>query len=151
MDGIIKYMDKITELIKDEIKRQYKSLKQFSDVSGIPYSTLSNALSRGVGTMSYDSVVKICNILGLKQAYDTDLTIFNEQFKEICAMLEDLDEQGVHTVKTILQVEYDRCKKNWRSPKLKSFNGIAIASEELDINKQRKVKALLKQSISDGY
>ena len=145
-------MDKITQLIRDEIKRQYRSLKQFSDASGIPYSTLSNALTRGVGSMSYDSVVKICNLLGLKQAYDTDLTIFNEQFNEICTLLEDLDEQGVHTVKTVLQVEHDRCTKGSKTPRLKSFNGIAIASEELNIDTQNRVKALLKQSAakSDG-
>ena len=52
-------MDSITILIRDEIKRQYKSVKKFSEVSGIPYSTLSNALTKGVGGTSYDTVIRI--------------------------------------------------------------------------------------------
>ena len=34
-------VDSITKLIKTEIKRQYKSVRKFSEESGIPYSTLS--------------------------------------------------------------------------------------------------------------
>ena len=73
-------LDSITNLIKSEIKRQYKSVRQFSEKSGIPYSTLSNALSKGIGGTSYDSVINICIFFYLKQAYDADLTIFNNQF-----------------------------------------------------------------------
>ena len=40
-------MDSITILIKNEISRQYKSVRHFSEISGIPYSTISNALARG--------------------------------------------------------------------------------------------------------
>lgn len=80
-------VDSITKLIKTEIKRQYKSVRKFSEESGIPYSTLSNALSKGIGGTSYDTVIRICKLLNLKQAYDADLTIFNDQFYEICAML----------------------------------------------------------------
>ncbi len=46
--------DSITNLIKSEIKRQYKSLRKFSEESGIPYSTLSNALSKGIGFNTSD-------------------------------------------------------------------------------------------------
>ena len=102
-------MDSITILIRDEIKRQYKSVKKFSEVSGIPYSTLSNALTKGVGGTSYDTVIKICKLLNLKQVYDADLTIFNDQFYEICSMLSKLDVKGVHAVKSILTLEYNRC------------------------------------------
>lgn len=139
-------MDNITQLIKDEIKRQYGNLKHFSEASGIPYSTLSNALARGVGSMSYDTVVKICNLLGLKQAYDADLTIFNEEYNQIMALLEDLDEQGVHTVKTILQVEHDRCTS--REKHLKSFNGIAIATDANEA-KRNKIRSLIKESADE--
>ena len=105
-------MDRITALIKTEIKKQYKSVRQFSEKSGIPYSTLSNALSKGIGGTSYDTVNKICNLLNIKQAYDADLTVFNDQCYEICAMLSALDEHAVHTLKTVLKIEFDRCTKN---------------------------------------
>lgn len=129
MDAVL---DSITKLIKNEIKRQYKSIRQFSEKSGIPYSTLSNALAKGIGGTSYDTVIKICKLLNLKQAYDADLTIFNDQFYEICAMLAALDERGVHTVKTILSVEYDRCTNN-TPPSIKAYNGLSVAGRGIDI------------------
>ena len=126
-------LDSITRLIKSEIKRQYKSVRQFSEKSGIPYSTLSNALSKGIGGTSYDTVIKICQMLNLKQAYDADLTIFNDQFYEICAMLAALDERGVHTVKTILSVEYSRCTNSSSAPVVKAYNGLTVAGGSLGI------------------
>ena len=110
-------MDSITQLIKTEIKKQYKSVRQFSEKSGIPYSTLSNALSKGIGGTSYETVVKICTMLNIKQAYDTDLTAFDEHCYEICSMLSALDEHAVHTLKTISRVEYERCTRNKQSHK----------------------------------
>ena len=104
-------METITQLIKTEIKKQYKSVRQFSEKSGIPYSTLSNALSKGIGGTSYETVIKICNLLNLKQAYDADLTVCNEPCYEIFTMLSSLDERALHTLKTILSVEHERCMK----------------------------------------
>lgn len=102
-------MDKITKLIKAEIKKQYKSVRQFSEKSGIPYSTLSNALSKGIGGTSYDTVIKICKLLNLKQVYDADITVFDEHCYEIYKMLAALDERAIHTLKTVLTVEHERC------------------------------------------
>ena len=123
-------MDKITQLIRSEIKKQYKSVRKFSEKSGIPYSTISNALSKGIGGTSYETVIKICNILNLKQAYDADLTVFDEHCYEICTMLSALDEQAVHTLKTILSVEYERCTNGKK--KHKPQERVAIVSESLN-------------------
>lgn len=127
-------MDSITELIKSEVKKQYKSVRQFSEKSGIPYSTLSNAFSKGIGGTSYDTVLKICKMLNLKQVYDADLTIFNDKFFEVCSMLSELDEQGVHTVKTVLTVEYNRCKSDIEEPVVKAHNGLSFAGKSFQIN-----------------
>lgn len=127
-------MDSITELIKSEVKKQYKSVRQFSEKSGIPYSTLSNAFSKGIGGTSYDTVLKICKMLNLKQVYDADLTIFNDKFFEVCSMLSELDEQGVHTVKTVLTVEYNRCKSNKEEPVVKAHNGLSFAGKSFQTN-----------------
>lgn len=127
-------MDSITELIKTEVKKQYKSVRQFSEKSGIPYSTLSNAFSKGIGGTSYDTVLKICKMLNLKQVYDADLTIFNDKFFEVCSMLSELDEQGVHTVKTVLTVEYNRCKSDKEEPVVKAHNGLSFAGKSFQTN-----------------
>ena len=124
-------MDKITALIKTEIKKQYKSVRQFSEKSGIPYSTLSNALSKGIGGTSYDTVNKICNLLNIKQAYDADLTVFNDQCYEICTMLSALDERAVHTLKTILKIEFDRCTKSKVS--LNAANDLLFVGGKKDV------------------
>ena len=123
-------MDSITELIKNEIRKQYKSVKRFSESSGIPYSMLSNALSKGVGGTSYDTVMKICKLLDIKQAGDKDIILFNEQFHDIYKMLTSLDEQGFHTVCTILNVEYNRCNNKNNSTVTKGFNGIGYATAD---------------------
>jgi len=130
-------LDSITLLIRDEIKRQYKSVKKFSDASGIPYSTLSNALAKGIGGSSYDTVLKICKLLNLKQVYDADLTIFNDRFYEICSMLSELDEQGVHTVKTVLTIEHNRCTKHESDSTVKPFNGISFAGKTFQTNEEK--------------
>ena len=121
-------MDDITTLIKNEIKSQYKSLSKFSEASGIPYSTLSNALTKGIGGSSYDTVVKICHMLDIRQAYDSDIVLFNTEFHDIYTKLTQLDEQGVHTIRTILEVEYNRCVNSQAEPMVKAFNGIGYAS-----------------------
>lgn len=131
-------MDSITKLIKDEIKRQYKSVLQFSEKSGIPYSTLSNALSKGIGGTSYDTVIKICNLLNLKHIYDADLTIFNEQFYDICKMFSELDERGVHTVKTVLMIEHNRCTNTEADSQVKTFNGISFAGKQFETSEDTK-------------
>ena len=109
-------LDKITNIIKDEIKRQYKNLRRFSEESGIPYSTLSNALAR------------ICKLLNLRQFYDEDIIIFNDKFKDICAMLSEIDEKGIHTVETVLKMEYNRCIEENTA---KEYNGISFESEKV--------------------
>ena len=142
-------MDSITDLIRNEIKAQYKTLSRFSEVSGIPYSTLSNALSKGVGGTSYDTVVKICQLLNIKQAYDSDLVLFNSEFHDIYTKLTHLDEQGVHTVCTVLNVEYSRCKKDDSDPTVKAFNGIGYASSAEEPFDPERIKTLVKKVQED--
>ena len=123
-------MASITQLIKSEIKRQYGSIMKFSKESGIPYSTLSNALTKGVGGTSFDTVVKICKLLNIKQTFDNDIILLNQEFHDIYMMLTALDDRGVHTIKTVLTVEYDRCTGNESVPSIKAFNGIGIAKKD---------------------
>ncbi len=130
-------MDSITVLIKNEIKAQYKSLSKFSEASGIPYSTLSNALAKGVGGTSYDTVVKICQLLNIKQSCDSDILLFNSEFYDIYQKLTKLDDQGVHTVQTVLNVEYNRCVGADNSS-IKAFNGIGFAIDSKNIKKVHK-------------
>ena len=124
-------MDSITNLIKSEIKAQYKSLYKFSEATGIPYTTLSNALSKGIGGTAYDTVMRICKILDIRQSFDEDIVLFNRQFHDVYTMLTQLDEKGVHTVCAVLNAEYNRCIEEKEGKVVKGFSGIGYAPKQV--------------------
>ena len=53
------------EILKTEILKQYKSVRQFAIDMEIPYSTLVTALDRGIEGMAYGTVIRICDKLSL--------------------------------------------------------------------------------------
>ena len=53
------------EILKKEILRQYRSVRQFAMGMNIPYSTLVTALERGIEGMAYGTVIKMCDKLSL--------------------------------------------------------------------------------------
>ncbi len=61
------------EILKKEILRQYRSVRQFSLEMNIPYSTLVTALERGIEGMAYGTVIKICDKLNLNPVDFTSL------------------------------------------------------------------------------
>lgn len=52
-------------ILKAEILKQHKSVRQFAIEMGIPYSTLVTALDRGIDGMAYGTVIKMCDQLNL--------------------------------------------------------------------------------------
>ncbi len=52
-------------ILKKEILKQYRSVRQFAIEMNIPYSTLVTALERGVEGMAYGTVIRICEKLKL--------------------------------------------------------------------------------------
>ena len=61
----MEYVMTKAEILKKEILKQYKSVRQFAMEMGIPYSTLVTALDRGIDGMAYGTVIRICGKLGL--------------------------------------------------------------------------------------
>ena len=55
----------IEERLKNLIMRRYKSMREFSIIHDIPYTTLKSILLRGVGNSSVSNVLKICKALGI--------------------------------------------------------------------------------------
>ena len=53
------------EILKEEILKQYRSVRQFAIDMEIPYSTLVTALERGIEGMAYGTVIKMCDKLSL--------------------------------------------------------------------------------------
>ena len=67
-------MDNLTKVVRDEISRQYRSVRQFAFAVDIPLSTINSALHNGVGGSSFDTVMRICKILGIKAMSDDAAT-----------------------------------------------------------------------------
>ena len=61
------------KILKQEILKQYKSIRQFALEMEIPYSTLVTALERGVEGMAYGTVIRMCEKLNLNPVDFTSL------------------------------------------------------------------------------
>ena len=103
-------MDELTQLIKKNIKSKYSTTKNLADELGIPATTILSALNNGIGSTSYTTVSKICAALDIRimnGLYPVEVPEFT---KSIIEKLSKLDEKGLHTVSTVLEMEYIRCK-----------------------------------------
>ena len=94
-------MDELTLLIKQEIKKQFRSVRQFAFSVGIAQTTVVSALKNGVSGTGFSTVMKICKALDI-QVFDYSIPlVINDNA---------LDKLAEHTVQTVLNVEYERCK-----------------------------------------
>ncbi len=101
-------MDKLTNVVRDEITRQYKSVRQFAFAVGIPLSTINSALHNGIGGSSFDTVVQICRTLGICALGEENIHL-TQDTQRILDQYAQLDDYGRHTIASIMQVEFDRC------------------------------------------
>lgn len=113
-------MDALTQLISDEIKKQYKSVRQFASVVNIPQTTLASTLKNGVKGTAYETVVKICNSLNIKLVNHEYPILLDEETLKALDIYSRLDEKGRHTVNTILRMEHDRLSYDITSHKVNS-------------------------------
>ncbi len=103
-------MDELTLLIKQEIKKQYRSVRQFAFSVGIAQTTVVSALKNGVSGTGFNTVMKMCKALDIQVFnYEVPLVI-NESVISLLQKYNSLDKLAEHTVQTVLNVEYERCK-----------------------------------------
>ena len=102
-------MDNLTKIVRTEIARQYKSVRQFAFAVNIPLSTINSALHNGIGGSSFDTVVQICQALGIKALSEDASFYLTEETQKLVNQYAQLDDYGRHTINTVMQVEYDRC------------------------------------------
>ena len=103
-------MDNLTKVVRDEISRQYRSVRQFAFAVDIPLSTINSALHNGVGGSSFDTVMRICKILSIKAMSDDAALYLTDDTERLLTQYAKLDDYGRHTISSVMQVEYDRCK-----------------------------------------
>ena len=105
----VKVMDELTSLIKSEIKRQYKSVRQFSAAIDVPQSTIISAMKKGVGGTAFDTVLKMCKALHIKLSVNTGTSLDKEK-NDLVEAFSELDEKGKYAVKALCGVELMRCR-----------------------------------------
>ena len=84
-------MDVLTNMISTEIKRQYKSVRRFSQAVNIPQTTLASTLKNGVSGTAYETVVKICKALDIQLVnYRFPLHVDDNALKMLDIYLENI-------------------------------------------------------------
>ena len=105
-------MDRLTGIISEEIKKQYKSVRKFSEVTGIAQTTIISALKKGIGGTGYETVVKICSYLHIELINYNSHIVMTDDVLNLTSMYNCLDEKGMHAVMAFAAMEYDRCNNN---------------------------------------
>lgn len=103
-------MDELTQLIKKNIKLKYSSTRRFSEELGIPQTTIVSAIKNGVGGTAFTTVCKMCKALDIKLVDGIYPVVVSDSTRSILEKLSKLDDKGIHTVTTVLEMEYIRCK-----------------------------------------
>lgn len=131
-------MAELAKIIEEEIKKQYKSVRQFSKISDIPQTTIVSAIKNGVSGTAYETVVKICKLLNIELInYDTHL-VMTDDVIDMIKMFNALDEVGHHAVMAFMSMEFNRVNS--------SIDYIQKAINESNLISERKLNDM--QSIT---
>lgn len=55
----------VEQELKNLILQKYRSVRAFSEQTGIPYSTIDSIFKRGIANSSVSNIIKICRALGI--------------------------------------------------------------------------------------
>lgn len=103
-------MDELTQLIKKNIKLKYSSTRRFSEELGIPQTTIVSAIKNGVSGTAFTTVCKMCKALDIKLVNGIYPVVVTDTTTNLIKKISKLDEKGIHTVTTVLEMEYVRCQ-----------------------------------------
>ena len=98
-------MDELTKLIKKEIKRQFRSVRQFSLYIGVPQSTIVTALQKGVSGTSFETVMKICEVLDIKPVAGENPVYMDGEKRTLLEHYSRLDAEGKRAVRSVAAIE----------------------------------------------
>lgn len=79
------------EFLRSLIESKYKSVKAFSEVINIPYTTIRSILERGVGRAGVDTIISICKGLNISPEQLTEDFKTNEAVANTLSAMYSLD------------------------------------------------------------
>lgn len=109
----------IEEKLKECILSKYKSIRDFTIKANIPYSTIENALKRGISGTSVSTVIKICELLNIdteslakglivpRTAPDATIN-FSSKENLLVNKYRQLDIHGQKAIEAITDIELER-------------------------------------------
>lgn len=127
-------MDELTQLIKKNIKLKFASTRRFSEELGIPQTTIVSAIKNGISGTAFSTVCRMCKALDIKLMDGIYPVVVSDTTKNLIERLSKLDDKGIHTVTTVLEMEYIRCKAE--------AEAIAIAEKNARIETAIKTSVL---------
>ena len=98
-------MDELTKLIKTEIKKQFRSVRQFSMFIGVPQSTIVTALQKGIGGTSFETIMHICEVLDIKPVPGDNAVFLDGEKRELLDRYARLDQEGKKAVRAVAAIE----------------------------------------------
>ena len=101
-------MDELTKLIKAEIKKQFRSVRQFSMYIGVPQSTIVTALQKGIGGTSFETIMHVCDVLDIKPVPGDNTVFLDGEKRELLDRYARLDADGRKAVRAVTAVEFLR-------------------------------------------
>ena len=101
-------MDELTRLIKTEIKKQFRSVRQFSMYIGVPQSTIVTALQKGIGGTSFETIMHICDVLDIKPVPGDNTVFLDSEKRELLDRYARLDANGKSAVRAVTAMEFMR-------------------------------------------
>lgn len=131
-------MDSLTEKVLFEIKRQYKSVRNFSHVIDIPQTTIATALKKGLPRSSFSLVLKICDNLNINIVDNKYPAILDDTALKILDIYNKVDEKGKYAIETVVKMEYDRYLNTLSDYRIAAFSG----KSDIDTTNKEKMKTI---------
>ena len=110
------------------------------------YNAATHQMIRNISAFPNELVDRFNN--GLPFSMFDDGFILGQQASEIAKMIQSLDGQGLHSLKTVLLVEYARCANLPGDAVVKAFDGIefTLTSGEMGTKAAIAIKNIKKKS-----
>lgn len=132
----------VEEALRNEILTRFKSVRQFSIQSGLPYATIDSVLKRGVMNSGLNTMIKICEMLSIsldgiargeiEYKAPNGLVLFKDALM-VAESFDRLDPQGQTIIKALLDMEAGRTEairaQIWREVEERGYK-IEAAREE---------------------
>ena len=105
-------MNELSQIISEEIKKQYKSTRRFAEEIGVAQTTVVSAIKTGLKGTAYETVVKMCEKLGIELINYHSHIVMTDDVINLINMYNSLDEKGAHAVMAFAAMEFNRSKGN---------------------------------------